>query len=90
MSDTEILNWIVREVNRGRVIFYDWQREELLCEIKVRRMRDKEERDAQIHNESEASRIDVKSQVVSCFDAPYELHYPQLLIYGKRTYQGKD
>jgi hypothetical protein len=59
MSDTEILNWIVRELNRGRILTEDWQREEMLCEIKVRRMRDKEERDKAIHDESEATRIPV-------------------------------
>jgi hypothetical protein len=58
MSDTEILNWIVRELRQGRILAEDWQREELLCEIKVRRMRDKAERDARIHDESESSRID--------------------------------
>jgi hypothetical protein len=73
MSDTEILNWIIREVNRGRVIYYDWQREELLCEIKVRRLRDKEERDAQIHEQSEATRT----------DGYIETNRPGILVYGK-------
>jgi hypothetical protein len=57
MSDTEILNYVVRELLRGRIIAEDWQREELLCEIKVKRMRDKAVRDKAIHDESEATRI---------------------------------
>ena len=57
MSDTEILNYVVRELLRGRIIAEDWQREELICAIKVRRSRDKAERDKAIHDESEATRI---------------------------------
>jgi hypothetical protein len=57
MNDTEILNYVVRELLRGRIIAEDWQREELICEIKVRQSRDKAERIKAVHDESEATRI---------------------------------
>jgi hypothetical protein len=69
MSDTEILNYVIRELKRGRIINEDWQREELICEIRVRRMRDEAERDKAVHDESEATRVpdrDMLNKIVYC------------------------
>jgi hypothetical protein len=41
MNDTEILNKLIRDLRNGIIINEDWQREELICRIKIERIKEK-------------------------------------------------